>query len=255
MPNVKSPWRHTVVTGALAIAALFSPLQAAAMTVQPVVIDLETSGRAMSEIIIVENTFEQALPVEVTMQSLDLTEDGVQASGVDTGELAVFPPQALIQPGERQNFRVQYVGDPALARSKHYYVTVAQLPVQTEEGSSNIQLLYHFQVLVSVSAGGTRPEISVTTAEIGRDDEGAPVPVITASNGSAAHGYLSRGRLEIVQRDAAGTEVFRQEISGPQFQQSLGYGLIGGSQSRRITLPGALPSTEGTITAKYTPDS
>ena len=62
--------------------------------------------------------------------------------------------QAMIQPGQTQTFRVQYVGDPDLARSKHYYVTVAQLPVQMPQGQSAIQILYNFQVLVSVSPSG-----------------------------------------------------------------------------------------------------
>jgi P pilus assembly chaperone PapD len=238
-----------------ASAATIAPGMAWAMTVQPVVIDLETAGRGMSEVIVVENTFEQTLPVEVTMQSLELTADGVRPTGQDTGELAIFPPQATIEPGARQNFRVQYVGDPALAQSKHYYVTVAQLPVQTNEGGSNIQLLYNFQVLVSVAPSGAKPEISIASAEIGRNEQGSPVPVVVASNTSGAHGYLSRGRLEVIQRDAQGREVARQELTGPQFQQSLGYGLIGGSQTRRITLPEPLPAADGTITAKYTPDS
>jgi P pilus assembly chaperone PapD len=238
-----------------ATASVLAPVAAQAMTVQPVVIDLTTAGRGMSEVVIVENTFDRPLSVEVSMQALELTEDGVRATGEDTGELAVFPPQATIAPGERQNFRVQYVGDPALAKSKHFYVTVAQLPVQSEEGSSNIQLLYNFQVLVSVAPNGAKPAIAITSAEIGRDAEGAPVPVIVATNSSPAHGYLSRGRLEVVQRDAAGKEVFRRELTGPQIQQSLGYGLIGGSQSRRIVLPEHLPAADGIVTAKFTPDS
>ncbi|MBO9518893.1 MAG: molecular chaperone [Porphyrobacter sp.] len=244
-----------IAAAASLTASITAPITAEAMTVQPVVIDLATAGRSMSEVIIVENTFDRPLAVELTMQSLELTEDGVHATGEDTGELAVFPPQAVIQPGERQNFRVQYVGDPELAKSKHFYVTVSQLPVQTEEGAANIQLLYNFQVLVSVAPNGARPSITISSAEIGRDAEGKPVPVIVATNASGAHGYLSRGRLEIVQRGPGGQELFRQEVTGPQFQQSLGYGLIGGMQSRRITLPMPLPSAEGTVTVRYTPDS
>lgn len=225
------------------------------MTVQPVVIDLTTTGRSMSEAIIVENTFEQPLNVELTIQTLDLTEEGVRATGEDTGELAVFPPQATIQPGQRQNFRVQYVGDPELASSKHFFVTVAQLPVQQVSGQSNIQLLYNFQVLVSVAPNGARPAISVSSASIGQNDQGAAVPVISAQNSSAAHGYLSRGRLQIVQRDANGKQIFQRELSGPELQQSLGYGLIGGGQTRTLTLPVPLPTAEGAITVGYTPDS
>ena len=226
-----------------------------AMTVQPVVIDLATSGRGMSQIVTVENSFDRPLPVELRMEGLELTVDGVRATGTDTGELAVFPPQALIQPGQRQNFRVQYVGDPQLARSKHYFLTVAQLPVQLPEGSSNIQLLYNFQVLVSVSPAGVRPALAIASAEIGRDESGAPVPVLSVANGSGAHGFLSRGRLEIVQQDAAGREVFRRQMTGPEIEQTIGYGLIGGGQTRRVQLPIRLPSAEGRITARFTPNA
>lgn len=245
---------HSLAWGLTATASLLVPAIAHAMTVQPVVIDLVTAGRGMSEVIIVENTFERPLPVEVSVQALELTQDGVNATGKDTGELAVFPPQATIRPGERQNFRIQYVGDPALDKSKHFYVTVAQLPVQTTESASNIQLLYNFQVLVSVAPRDAKPAITISSAEIGRNAQGGSVPVIVATNASPAHGYLSRGRLEIVQKDAGGKELFRQEMSGPQFQQSLGYGLIGGNQSRRIELPAQLPAPAGTVTAKFTPD-
>lgn len=246
---------RALATALLAFGALASPPTVSAMTVQPVVVDLATAGRSMSDVIIVENTFDRPLAVEVTAQALNLTEDAVEATGQDTGELAVFPPQASIQPGQRQNFRVQYVGDPELARSKHFFVTVAQLPVQELSNESNIQLLYNFQVLVSVAPDGARPDISIVSAEIGRNEEGAPVPVINAHNASPVHGYLSRGRLQLVQQDGSGQEVFRQDLSGPEIQQSLGYGLIGGGQSRRIELPVVLPAADGSVTVRYSPDS
>jgi len=239
----------------LAGCSLVAPAAAQAMTVQPVVIDLATSGRQMGDVIIVENTFEQPLAVELSVQAIEMTLNGAQPTGQDTGELAVFPPQASIAPGERQNFRVQYVGDPDLAESRHFFVTVAQLPVQQVSGESNIQLLYNFQVLVSVAPNGASPSISISSAEIGRDESGAPVPVISAQNASAAHGYLSRGRLGIVQRDASGREIFQRELSGPEVQQTLGYGLIGGGQTRMITLPVQLPSEDGAISVRYTPDT
>ena len=226
-----------------------------AMAVQPVVIDLTTSGSGMSQVITVDNTFDRPLPVELRIEALELTPDGVRATGQDSGELVVFPPQALIRPGQRQAFRVQYVGEPALERSRHFFVTAAQLPVQTEEAGSNVQLLYNFQVLVSVSPAGVRPAITIPSAEIGRDAEGNPVPVLNVTNGSAAHGYLSRGRVTIVQQDAGGREIFRRQVSGPDMQQTIGYGLIGGQQTRRITLPVRLPSPDGRVTAQFTPDA
>lgn len=248
--------RRTFVTAAIASAALLGISTAVyAMTVQPVVIDLTTSGRGMSQVVTVENAFEKPLPVELRIETLELTAEGVKPSGRDSGELAVFPPQAMIQPGQRQNFRVQYVGDPALARSKHFFVTVAQLPVQTSDTQSNIQLLYNFQVLVSVSPDGVKPALKIESAAIGKDAEGAPAPVLTVSNASVAHGYLSRGRVRIVQFAPDGREVFRKQLAGPDLQQTIGYGLIGGGQTRRITLPLRLPQADGRVEAQFTPET
>ena len=235
-------------------SAVALPVHVSAMTVQPVVIDLQTAGRDMSKIITVENTFATPLPVELTIQELKLTEDGVSLTGKDPGDLLVFPPQALFQPGQTQSFRVQYVGDPALAESKHYYITVAQLPVKLPEGKSAIQILYNFQVLISVGPGGAKPSLAVTGAQVGRNAAGKPVPVITVSNASAAHGYLSSGRLRIVEKDASGKEVFRKTYSGPEIQQTIGFGLIGSRQTRKISVPVELPSETGTVEASISPE-
>lgn len=247
--------RRTFVTGLVASAAILGLATAAyAMTVQPVVIDLTTSGRGMSQVITVENTFDKPLPVELRIEALDLTADGVSPTGRDTGELAVFPPQALIQPGQRQNFRVQYVGDPALPHSKHYFITVAQLPVQTTDSTSNIQLLYNFQVLVSVSPDGVKPGLTVASAEIGKDADGKPAPIVTITNKSVAHGYLSRGRVRVTQFAPDGRQVFTKQFTGADLQQTIGYGLVGGGQTRRITLPASLPQPDGRVEVQYTPE-
>lgn len=226
---------------------------AAAMTVQPVVVNLTTAGRGMTQVITVENTFATPLPVELRVQELAVDETGVKLTGVDPGDLLVFPPQALIQPGQTQSFRVQYVGDPDLAASKHYYVTVAQLPVKLPEGQSAIQILYNFQVLVSLAPAGLKPALAVKSAEIGHNADGKPVPVLVLSNTSAAHGFLSEGRLRIIQRDSQGKEIFRQSLSGPEVQQTIGFGLVGAKQTRRISVPIILPSGTGSVEATFTP--
>jgi fimbrial chaperone protein len=239
---------------ATAMALAMAPMAATAMTVQPVVVNLQTAGRGMTQIITVENTFATPLPVELRVQELTLDGEGLKPSGKDPGDLLIFPPQALIQPGQTQSFRVQYVGDPALARSKHYYVTVAQLPVKLPEGQSAIQILYNFQVLVSIAPQGVVPDLKIDRAEIGKNDAGKPVPMLTLSNNSAAHAYLSNGRLRIVQRGADGKEIFRRTLSGPEIQQTVGFGLVGAGQVRRVMIPVELASDGGSIDAQFSPE-
>ena len=236
-------------------AALLPAQAAVAMTVQPVVIDLQTAGREMTQVVTVENTFATPLPVELNVQELELTPDGVKQTGKDLGDLLVFPPQAIIEPGQTQTFRIQYVGDPALAKSKHYYVTVAQLPVKLPEGQSAIQILYNFQVLVSIAPAKIKPKISITAAEIGKNANGKPVAVLMVANETPAHGYLANGNLRIVQKDASGKQLFAKTYSGAEIQQTMGFGLIGGGQTRRVVVPVELPSADGTVEASFSLDN
>lgn len=246
--------KHLFLRAVAATALAAAPIaQATAMTVQPVVLDLQTAGRGNSQVIMVENTFATPLPVELQIQRLELTDDGVKLTGVDPGDLLVFPPQALIQPGQTQTFRVQYVGEPDLAESRHYYITVAQLPVKLPEGQSAIQILYNFQVLVSIGPQGGKPDLAVVESAIVPDSAGKNAPLVTVRNGSANYGYLSQGRLRVTARDASGNEVLRETINGPEIQQRLGFGLIGGNQTRKVRLPVELPSTAGTVEVTFSP--
>jgi fimbrial chaperone protein len=236
-----------------ALALTILPIaQTIAMTVQPVVINLKTTGRGMTQIVTVENTFATPLPVELRVEELVPDGDNLKPSGKDPGDLLIFPPQALIQPGQTQSFRIQFVGDPALARSKHYYVTVAQLPVKLPEGQSAIQILYNFQVLVSVAPQGAKPNLHIKSSEIVTNDAGKRVPVLTLDNDSPSHAYLSDGRLRVIGRDAAGKETIRQTLSGPEIQQTIGFGLVGSGQIRRMQLPLELPAGTVTVDAQYT---
>ena len=222
----------------LAVAALAgAAVPATAMTVSPVVVNLTTSGRGFTQTISVENTFSTPLPVELRVEELRADGNGFIASGVESPDLLVFPPQAMIQPGQTQSYRVQYVGDPELARSKHYYVTIAQLPVQRSEGQPAIQVLYNFQVLVSVAPQAGTPALRVERVEAATTDEGRAAAAITVTNASNTHGYLSNGRLRIIQKDASGRRLNERVLQGPEIQQTIGYGLIAGGQTRRLLLP------------------
>lgn len=247
-------WKKIAATIALATAALVPLGPALTMTVQPVVIDLAAYGSGMSRVVTVENTFATKLPVELRVEELKFENGQLVNTKVDPGDLLVFPPQALIEPGETQSFRIQYVGDPEIAQSKHYYVTVAQLPVKLAEGQSAIQILYNFQVLVSVQPAEAKPALDVVSAAVETNAEGKAVPAVTVSNTSNSHGYLSKGRLRITQRDASGKQIFNRSISGPEMLQIIGFGLVGANTTRKLQIPVELPSSEGSVDAKFTPE-
>jgi fimbrial chaperone protein len=249
-----------VATAAAALLALVAAVSAWAMTVQPVIVDLKPAGHGMSATVSVQNTFTTPLPIGINIQSLAFDEKGAKPTGNDPGDLLVYPPQALIPPGQTQTFRIQWVGEPELAQSRHYYVTVAQLPVKLPEGQSAIQILYNFQVLVNVGATNGKAQLSITGANVamaeikpppGQTAKGPPQkqpePEILVRNDGANYGYLSRATLEITETDATGKQIFDKTLSPQEIQQTLGFGLIGPNTQRRVVVPVVLPDAKGTV--------
>jgi P pilus assembly chaperone PapD len=239
---------------ALITTSLAFSTAAPATAVHPVVVDLNVTGNGASQTINVENTGATPLPVEIVVEELAFDESGARATA-RSSDLRIFPTQAVIQAGRSQAFRVQWAGDPALARGKSYYVTVAQVPVQLPQGQSAIQVLYNFQVLVSVAPNNAQPNLRVESASIGRDPQNEPVPVIMVSNDSATHAYLSRGTLSLVVRDAQGHTAFQRTLSPSDLQQSVGFGLVAPGQRRSVMLPITLPSGAGSLEARFLPAS
>ena len=226
----------------------------AAMTVQPVAVDLRMAGRENSAPIRVENNGPNPLPVEVRIVETDFSAESVRASDRPTDDIIAFPPQAIIPPGATQVFRLQYVGDPDGDRSRHYYAEVAQQPVELPEGQSAIQILYNFQVMVNVAsiiAGD--PQLSLVGSEIATNSDGKPVVAFTVQNAGRNYGYLSQGALTIRHTDASGRETLQRTMSANEIQQNIGYGLVGPEMSRRFITAIELETADGQLEVSYTP--
>ena len=245
--------RRFAIANCLAAAVAAAPA-AWAVSVTPVVVDLQPSGSRMSQVVTIENKYARPVVLEIKIQEATYTDDGLKGTGKESEDLLVFPPQMSIEPGKTQAIRIQYVGDPALAQSKHYFVTVAQLPVKLDESAGSVvQLLYNFQVVVGVSVAGAKPNLQVTKSEITTTGDGKPRATITLTNDAATYGYLTGGTLRIVEKDRAGKEVFNRALNSEQIEVEIGYGLVGAGQTRRMTTPIELPTAEGSLEVRFTP--
>ncbi|MDF8335049.1 fimbrial biogenesis chaperone [Novosphingobium cyanobacteriorum] len=221
---------------------------ALATSVSPLSLELQSTGRKVVANIQVVNDGAKPLPVEAVTKVLTASADGFAENTEETEDLLVMPPNALIPPGQTQAFRVQWVGDPAPAESKHYYVSINELPVKLPDGQSALQILYNFKVLVSVGLANGKGQLAVSAASIGQNKD-KPAPVVTVSNTGTTYDYLSQHALHLVEKDAKGTEVFNRTVSGNEFAQLVGFGLVATGQQRSFTLPIELPTKDGTLTA------
>lgn len=231
-----------------ALGAVTCSASALATSVSPLSLELQSMGRNVVANIQVVNEGAKPLPVELVSKALKATKDGFEETDASTDDLLVTPPTALIQPGQTQAFRVQWIGDPAPDASKHFYVSVNELPVKLPDGQSALQILYNFKVLVSVGMTGGKAALAVTAARIG-DNKGKPAPVVSVTNTGTTYDYLSQHGLRLVEKDAGGAEVYNHTVSGNEFSQLVGFGLVASGQERTFALPIELPAKDGALTA------
>jgi fimbrial chaperone protein len=238
----------------LVSAAILAAPLALATTVQPILLDLNSSGRNMTGVITVQNTSASSLPIEIRVDQLRF---GPRGAEVDhpSEDLLVFPVQAVIHPNQSQAFRVQWVGEPNLTESRSYYVTVAQAPVALPEGQSAVQVVYNFQTLVNVSPqNGGLAQLRVVSSTVGRGADGKPVAVATIANDARVHGYIAKGRIQVIQKDSSGRVVVDERLTPGELEQAIGFGLVGPGQQRTVTLPTQLASDQGNVEVRYTPN-
>lgn len=251
IPNFARRWAARCMA-ALLLLAVAVPV--VALNVQPVIIDLQTTGRRTAAIITLENTFAETIPVEVTVHPVRIVDGALKEfEEEEVEDLLIFPAQAMLGPNQSQAFRVQWIGDPELAESRHFYVTIAQLPVAFPENQNTIQVLHRFKVLVSVGATAASATLNVDDVQIATDAEGKAQPVLTVSNSGNNYGYVANSRMTIIQRGSDGTEIFRQRFEPDEVRQRMGLGLVPSGNSRVLPINVDLPQATGTVSIELSP--
>lgn len=228
-------------------------LPSLALTVQPVIIDLLSTGRRASTVISLQNTFAETVPVEVTVHPVRIVDGELREFEDEEAEdLIVFPGQATLQGGQVQAFRVQWIGDPAPQSSAHYYVTVSQLPVAMPENQNAIQVLHRFKVLVSVGAPDAQASLKIASVAVRQGENGKNQPVLTVANDGDTYAYVGRHRMTVIQRAPGGEEVFRESFEPEQIQQRMGLGIVPSGQTRVLPINLDLPRSDGTVSVELT---
>jgi P pilus assembly chaperone PapD len=239
----------------VAILALTATSPAYALLVQPIVIDLTSTGTGSSAALTVTNDRNRADTIEVTINTLTLPEKGPPVLTPNKGDdFLIFPPASTIQPGKTQVFRVRWIGDPALAQSRAYMFSISELPVNQLAGSG-VQILYSIQSLVTVTPPRTKPETSIL--DVARDtqkragDVQAPSMVVkgvslTFSNAGAAVDYISHYQVKLM---IDGTPGWSKTYDPAAVTKSVGLGLLMPNSKRTIFFPAPDVPAAGVVKA------
>lgn len=247
-----------VFWGALGAIVVLSVVTTAwAMRVAPMVAELSTQGPGSVARIEVGNVGNAALPFETSITRIEMDDEGRLTETPADEDFLVFPPQGLVPVGGRQVVRVQWVGAPTLEASQAYYLSVRQLPVETDStqiseagGSMTVRMLYNMKALIVVAPPGANPKVEVTSAtpimiesqvEADPATEGEPVEKsvlqpgveIVVRNAGQRYALMSGATWIVEGVDKAG-QVFRREYGADDISQLVGVGYLAPLGGKRI---------------------
>jgi P pilus assembly chaperone PapD len=193
---------------------------------------MESSGQRSNAFIRVQNDRNRPAAIEVSVQTLEIPERGPVVTKADPGDdFLIFPARATVQPGATQIFRIRWVGEPALAQSRMYMFSTAELPVDMTGRGTAVQMLYAINSIVTVAPPRVRPSLSIIGVERASNPEGRPGLNLLVANTSAAHGLFSRATVRV--RGAG----FDQLLSSTTLSSAVGIGLVPPKARRMFFVP------------------
>lgn len=208
---------------------------AEALSVSPIHIEMSSTGAASRSQVTVRNESAVPMPVEATLQRFTMDEAGSRRETPANDDFLVFPPQALIPPGGVQVFRLQWVGEPMLAKSHSYMLSISQIPVKMPKGRTGVQVALSFGVLINVAPPQGKPDLRLVEAGIAIDKQGNRVAAITVHNPSTVHALLPESSIELT---SAG---WSASLSQAELADRVGIGLVQPGSRRRFLLPIQVP--------------
>lgn len=230
------------------VAVAFSGNAAFAMAVTPVIIDMTATGKNAISDISVDNTAVGDIPVAIGVSEAFIDQNG-EVKTVAADELfQIYPPQALIKPNSRQKFKVKWIGDSQLQKGRTFIFSVAQQPVQLPDGMSGIQILYNFEVIVSVAPEKSQPDLKIGDSKFQTID-GKRRLSFSVQNVGVAHGYLSASKIKFEAKDKNGAVVWTKTVEPEEIGQNVGAGILQPGSTRKFTLPFDIPDGGETLVA------
>lgn len=241
----------------LALLAVFAAISAVAlpawaMRVSPMVVEMETRGANAVARIEVQNINPGNLAFQTRVFRMTIDDDGKMIETPADDQFLIFPPQGVLPGGGRQVVRLQWVGNPDLAASEAFYVSVEQLPVvlepgETETVAAQVQILYNMRALVVVAPPGAKPDVTAGSARQVNYQPPAPpgsdvlpplqdgVEVVLRNEGQR-HAMMANFGWQLVGTDHEG-KYLRVDVSPEELNRAVGTGYVPALGKRKFNLP------------------
>ncbi|MDD2729943.1 fimbria/pilus periplasmic chaperone [Malikia sp.] len=196
---------HGPLAAALALAACCGP--ATALTFTPIEMDFSPSGRGATQTFRLVNNDAEAAAVEISIKSRAMARNGEDVLGEADDQFSIFPTQVVLQPGQVQSVRAQYVGEAAIEHEKAFRLIAEQLPVdvgQAPQTGGRMRLLVKYVASVYVLPRNAKPSLTVTEANL-REANGQRWLEVTVRNEGSSRKILKDATLRIGELSLSGS--------------------------------------------------
>ncbi|MBX3041274.1 MAG: molecular chaperone [Bdellovibrionaceae bacterium] len=177
----------------------FVPTAAMAFQLAPMVIHFSPSGKGATQVVTVENTGAEKVPLRLEAFSRSAGKGGEEIRH-KSSDFSIFPEQLVLLPNEKRNIRVSWIGQFEGRSEKAYRLVATQLPVQFKEktdeksGSGvNLSFLLQYVASVYVRPSEAAPDVKVKAFRLTGDRQ----LEITVKNEGTAHQLLKTKSLTL----------------------------------------------------------
>lgn len=229
-----------------AIAAVLSSAvlapRASAYDLQPIVIQLAPSGAGSSGTVVITNSHDEPIAIEVRAYRRSQNPDGTDERTPENENIIITPPQMVVAPGASQAVRLRWIGDSNPERELAFRIVTEQLPIalgprQTGEAMANLSLAYRYEAALYVVSPGATPAARITrAAPIEAEDGTRWIELDIASEGTR-RAILDQPSLVIAPQSGEPTI-----LDGDVVASLVGLNILsGGYRTVRLPWPAALP--------------
>ncbi len=242
------PKSYKFLATALAVAALVAPVgPARSYDLQPIVLQLSPSGAGSSQTMVVTNTHEVPIAIEVHAFRRTQLPSGEDQLTPEDQDLLIYPPQMVIPPQASQSFKVQWVGDPTIDSERAYRIVTEQLPIKFEkkvegERTADLTVRYRYEAALYIVPKGATPSARLVSVERVTGDDGAPLLELTIASEGTLRAILDQPTL-----DLAGASGGTVSLTGEAIKPLEGLNILPGV-SRKVRIPAPADLTAGPVT-------
>lgn len=223
------------------LALTIAPCIAHAYRLSPMEAEFSTNGSQIARTFTIENPSRDKIAVELTLKKREMDVEGKELRS-DTTNFTVYPEQVALEPGEKRNVQVTWVGPATVGKEEAYRLIADQLPVDLEKPKAkkkkaevNLKFVLQYVASLYVSSGPVKPRVRIESVKRTVSNKGIPEAEIVLINEGDAHQLLAGSRIFLRAKTAsgtAGTATKEVELSRDQVKQLDAENILAGAKRR-----------------------